>query len=56
MTKDPGSQYTEPIQEMRRLARERFGNPDELQQLRGESRQSASRSEQQIDRLENPLW
>src|SRR5947207_6814840 len=34
MAKDPGSQYQKPIQEMRRLARERFGNPDELQQLR----------------------
>lgn len=34
MAKDPGSQYKKPIQEMRRLARERFGNPDELQQLR----------------------
>jgi len=34
MAKDPGSQYKKPIQEMRRLARERFGNPHELQQLR----------------------
>ena len=34
MAKDPGSQYKKPIQEMRRLACERFGSPDELQQLR----------------------
>ena len=34
MTKDPESPYTKPIEEMRRLVRERFENSAELQQLR----------------------
>jgi len=48
MTKDPGSEYAEPIEEMRRLTREGFGNPDELQQLRARIATERKKAQQTI--------